>query len=92
MDNKINELLEHVSYSQQQIARIFEAQRHTSLHMSQIISSLPDHQPAEAGEHVEQVNGSIASYLNAMAELQQKIADSLEIVMNELREMDQGAE
>ncbi|WP_054956231.1 hypothetical protein [Paenibacillus dakarensis] len=110
MENKIDEMIEHLSYSQQQIARIFEAQRHTSVHMSQVIHSLPMDQVESkddlvspggqrgpdkmksAGGHVGQVNGSISSYLNAMADLQEIIADSLEAAMKEMRVNDQGEE
>lgn len=106
MENKINDMIEHLSHSQQQMARILEAQRHAAVRMAQIIHSLPNHEipvseetsaPGAAalggrllggqssGTQVEQVNKSIAAYLNAMADLQQTSADSLEIVMKELR-------
>lgn len=98
MEKKINDMLEHLSYSQQQIARIFEAQRHASVRMTQIIHSLPNLQPQSSeetkssGGQVEQVNGSIVAYLNAMADLQQTTADSLEVAMKELTENEQGEE
>lgn len=98
MENKINDMVEYLSHSQQQIARIFEAQRHAAVRMAQIIHSLPNHelQPSEetksSGGQVEQVNGSIVSYLNAMADLQQTVADTLEVAMKELKAMDQGEE
>lgn len=92
MENKINDMVEHLSYSQQQIARIFEAQRHAAVRMAQIIQYLPNHQlaPPKAatksrGGQVEQVNSSIVAYLNTMADLQQMVADTLEIAMKELR-------
>ncbi|GIP06745.1 hypothetical protein J28TS4_51520 [Paenibacillus lautus] len=123
MEKKIDDMVEYLSHSQQQLARILEAQRHAAVRMAQIIHSLPNHeiQASEepnsrggsslggsslggsslggqllggrsSGSQVEQVNGSIAAYLNAMADLQQTSADSLEIVMKELRANEQGEE
>lgn len=108
MENKINEMIEHLSHSQQQMARILEAQRHAAVRMAQIIHSLPNHEipvseesnapggrllgGQSSGTQVEQVNKSIAAYLNAMADLQQTSADSLEIVMKELRTTEQNEE
>ncbi|WP_106768588.1 nucleoside-diphosphate sugar epimerase [Paenibacillus faecalis] len=99
MENKINDMVEHLSYSQKQMARIFEAQRHAAVRMSQIISSLPNRQLQSPetlmksdGGQVEQVNGSITAYLNAMADLQQNVADTLEIAMKELRVNEQVEE
>ncbi|WP_456289520.1 nucleoside-diphosphate sugar epimerase [Paenibacillus sp. AK002] len=117
MEKKIDDMVEYLSHSQQQLARILEAQRHAAVRMAQIIHSLPNHeiQASEepnsrggpslggslggqllggrsSGSQVEQVNSSIAAYLNAMADLQQTSADSLEIVMKELRANEQGEE
>ncbi|NMO95233.1 nucleoside-diphosphate sugar epimerase [Paenibacillus lemnae] len=91
MEHKINEIVHHLSHSQQQMARILEAQRHAAVRMAQIIHAMPDSMvprvsdTEKSGLHIEQVNGSIASYLNAMADFQQTAADHLEIVMKELR-------
>ncbi|MEC0203603.1 nucleoside-diphosphate sugar epimerase [Paenibacillus lautus] len=114
MEKKIDDMVEHLSHSQQQLARILKAQRHAAVRMAQIIHSLPNHeiQASEepnsrgggpslggqllggrsSGSQVEQVNSSITAYLNAMADLQQTSADSLEIVMKELRATEQGEE
>lgn len=111
MENKINDMVEHLSHSQQQMARIFEAQRHAAVRMAQIIHSLPNHQLRPPNIHslpnrqlqssdetkssegqVEQVNGSIAAYLNAMADMQQMVADTLEVAMKELRANEQAEE
>ncbi|KKO54262.1 hypothetical protein [Paenibacillus sp. DMB20] len=111
MENKINDMVEHLSHSQQQMARIFEAQRHAAVRMSEIIHSLPDHQPEpptisslpnpklqfpdepkSQGGQVEQVNESIAAYLNAMADMQQMVADIFEVAMKELRANEQAEE
>ncbi|GIO98805.1 hypothetical protein J14TS5_38910 [Paenibacillus lautus] len=113
MEKKIDDMVEHLSHSQQQLARILKAQRHAAVRMAQIIHSLPNHeiQASEepnsrggpslggqllggrsSGSQVEQVNSSITAYLNAMADLQQTSADSLEIVMKELKVTEQGEE
>lgn len=94
VDNRIDDMIAHLSHSQQQMARILEAQRHAAVRMAQIIHSLPDYelQPEgskSSGGQTAQVNRSIVSYLNAMADLQQTAADSLEIVLKELREREE---
>lgn len=91
MEKQINDLVNHLSQSQQQMARILEAQRHAAVRMAQIIHAMPDalthfHSDSKGtGGPVEQVNGIIVSYLNAMADFQQTAADNLEIVLKELR-------
>ncbi|MGO4791484.1 nucleoside-diphosphate sugar epimerase [Paenibacillus sp. 2KB_20] len=107
MEKKIDDMVEHLSHSQRQLARILEAQRHAAVRMAQIIHSLPNHEiqtseepslggqllgSRSSGSQVEQVNSSITAYLNAMADLQQTSADSLEIVMKELKATEQGEE
>ncbi|KOP68942.1 nucleoside-diphosphate sugar epimerase [Bacillus sp. FJAT-18019] len=37
-------MVEYLSHSQQQLARILEAQRHAAVRMAQIIHSLPNHE------------------------------------------------
>lgn len=94
MENRLDDLINHVSWSQQQMARILEAQRHAAVRMAQIISAMPAAASAfrseskEDGNPVSMVNTSIASYLNAMADFQQTAAESLELVLKELRDVD----
>lgn len=94
MDSKIDDMIAHLSHSQQQLARILEAQRHAAVRMAQIIHSLPEYELQQEGAkstggQTAQINRSIVSYLNAMADLQQTAADSLEIVLKELREQEE---
>lgn len=92
MENQLDELINHVSWSQQQMARILEAQRHAAVRMAQIIQAMPAtaaplrSEDKEANNPVTMVNTSIASYLNAMADFQQTAAESLELVLKELRD------
>ncbi|MCT6985979.1 hypothetical protein M1723_25620, partial [Salmonella enterica subsp. enterica serovar Senftenberg] len=44
MEKKIDDMVEYLSHSQQQLARILEAQRHAAVRMAQIIHSLPNHE------------------------------------------------
>ncbi|MFI2858178.1 nucleoside-diphosphate sugar epimerase [Paenibacillus sp. JSM ZJ436] len=106
MEQKIDELMNHLSHSQQQMARILEAQRHAAVRMAQVVHGMPDDWSARSGvagnegkpggresddaaegfiQQIQQVNGSIAAYLNVMADFQQAAADHLEMVMKELR-------
>ncbi|MBX4150297.1 nucleoside-diphosphate sugar epimerase [Paenibacillus sp. LC231] len=95
MESKIDDMIAHLSHSQQQLARILEAQRHAAVRMAQIIHSLPEYEfqlaegPKSSGGQTTQINRSIVSYLNAMADLQQTAADSLEIVLKEMRDQEE---
>ncbi|MGG1876322.1 nucleoside-diphosphate sugar epimerase [Paenibacillus cisolokensis] len=90
MESQVNAFLSHLSRSQQQLARILEAQRHAAIRAAQIIHSLPSQEtPRTTGTRrpegqAEQVNKSITAYLNAMADFQQTAADNLQVVMKEL--------
>lgn len=95
MESRIDDMLAHLSHSQQQLARILEAQRHSAVRMAQIIYALPEYEfrvadgARSSGGQAEQINRSIVAYLNAMADLQQTAADNLEIVLKELREQEE---
>lgn len=90
MENQVNTFLSHLSHSQQQLARILEAQRHAAIRAAQIIHSLPSQEKArtsgskQSEGQAEQLNKSITAYLNAMADFQQTAADHLQVVMKEL--------
>ncbi len=89
MQHKIDEMLTHMSHSQQQMARVMESQRHVTVRMSQIVHDLPDREPDLGGftgimENSSLVNKSIISYLHSIADLEEAIAESLSLVMKEM--------
>ncbi|MNO27221.1 hypothetical protein D3C76_170920 [compost metagenome] len=95
MEDKITEIIVHLSHSHQQMARVIDAERHVSVRMAQIVHAIPDHEPAFDGvsgmlENTGLVNKSVVSYLNAIADLEEAMAENLGLVIKEMR--DQGEE
>lgn len=91
MQQKITEIISHISNSHQQMARVIDAKRQVAVRMAQIIHSLPDQHPEFEGisgliENSAVVTKNIVSYLNSIADFQDAIADNLEYVMKELGE------
>lgn len=74
-----------------ELARILEAERHVSTHVSRVVYAIPD-QPAGFGSGEDAVEFSleltkgIAGYLNSLGDLTEAVADHLEIAMAEIRE------
>lgn len=90
MQNQITKMLQHMAHSQEQMARILDAERHVAVRMAQIIHDLPDAEPdfgdtAGIIESAGQVNKSIISYLNAFADLQEAMAEQVGKVIKELQ-------
>ncbi|GGD49857.1 nucleoside-diphosphate sugar epimerase [Paenibacillus nasutitermitis] len=89
MQHIVTEIIEHMSRSHEQIARVMEAERHVAVRMAQIVHALPDHHPDFGGvsklmEQSQSVSKSLVSYLNSIAELQEMMAVTLTAVMKEL--------
>ncbi|TKH46734.1 nucleoside-diphosphate sugar epimerase [Paenibacillus sp. FSL R10-2782] len=88
MHNEIDDLLIHISHSQQQMSRLLDAERQVVVRMSQIIHELPDEEPRFDGipgilDSSGQVNKSIVAYLNGIADLQEAMAEMLVRVVKE---------
>ncbi|MBJ8191103.1 nucleoside-diphosphate sugar epimerase, partial [Bacillus cereus] len=45
MHNELDDLLIHISHSQQQMSRLLDAERQVVVRMAQIIHELPDEEP-----------------------------------------------
>ncbi|MBE9916001.1 nucleoside-diphosphate sugar epimerase [Paenibacillus donghaensis] len=89
MQNKIDEIIIHMSHSHQQMARVLEAERHMAVRMSQIIHDLPDSDPEFDGvsgiiESSGQINKNIVAYLGGIADLEEALAETLNHVVKEL--------
>ncbi|GIP57308.1 nucleoside-diphosphate sugar epimerase [Paenibacillus sp. FSL W8-0186] len=94
MEQKITELIIHLSHSHAQIARILDAERQVAVRIAQIIHAIPDAEPAFDGtdgliESAGRINKSVVSYLNSIAELQEAMAENLELVVKELKDQDE---
>ncbi|MBA9084509.1 hypothetical protein FHR92_000966 [Fontibacillus solani] len=91
MEDKITEIIVHLSHSHQQMARVIDAERHVSVRMAQIVHAIPDNEPAFDGipgmlENTGLVNKSVVSYLNAIADLEEAMAENLGLVIKEMRD------
>ena len=89
MEQLIDEVVEHLSISHQQLARILEAERHVAVRMAQIVHSMPDQHPDLGGfdgmlEGAQAVGKNLVAYLNGIAELQEALAEHLTTVVKEL--------
>ncbi|GGF98819.1 nucleoside-diphosphate sugar epimerase [Paenibacillus abyssi] len=89
MQHLVNEIVEHLSKSHQQLARVLEAERHVVVRMANNVHALPDHNPDFNGvagllENSQFVTKSIVGYLNSLAELEEAIADNLSHIIREL--------
>lgn len=88
MQNRIEDLLVNISHSHQQMARLLDAERQVVVRMAQVIHELPDEDPLFDGvsgimDSSGQVNKSIVSYLNGIADLQEAMAEMLVRVVKE---------
>ncbi|MBW7458498.1 nucleoside-diphosphate sugar epimerase [Paenibacillus sepulcri] len=89
MQHIVTEMIEHMSRSHEQMARVMEAERHVAVRMAQIVHALPDQHPnfggvSELMEQSQSVSKNLVAYLNSIAELQETMAATLTTVMKEL--------
>jgi hypothetical protein len=89
VQNKITKILQHMAHTHEQMARILDAERHVAVRMSQIVHDLPDADPdfggfSELVESSGQVNKNIIAYLNALADLEEAMAEGVGRVIKEL--------
>ncbi len=89
MQQLIDEVIEHLSVSHQQLARILEAERHIAVRMAQIVQAVPDQHPDFGGfdglmDSAQAVGKNLVAYLNGIAELQETLAEHLTVIVKEL--------
>ncbi|WMT40199.1 nucleoside-diphosphate sugar epimerase [Paenibacillus sp. D2_2] len=94
MEEKITEIIVHMSHSHQQMARVMDAERQVVVRMSQIVHAIPDVLPEFDGvpgliANTGRVNKSVISYLNVIADLQEAMAENLGLVLKEMRSQDE---
>ena len=89
MQQLLDEMIEHLSISHQQLARVLEAERHVAVRMAQVIHAMPDQHPDFGGmegllERSQTVGKNVVSYLNGIADLQESLAEHLAAVLKEM--------
>ncbi|MFP4978929.1 nucleoside-diphosphate sugar epimerase [Paenibacillus sp. CN-4] len=94
MQNQITKVLQHMAHTHEQMARILDAERHVAVRMAQIVHDLPAEDPDfgdSAGliESAGQVNKNIIAYLNAIADLEEALADQVGRVIKEMNGTDE---
>ncbi|CAM4080548.1 nucleoside-diphosphate sugar epimerase [Paenibacillus alkaliterrae] len=93
MEKMVTEMLDHMSQSTYQLARVLDAERHVTVRLSQIVQALPDENPHFGGtagiiENTQGIAQNIVAYLNSFADFQETIAEQLTFVIRELKEAD----
>ncbi|GFN31008.1 nucleoside-diphosphate sugar epimerase [Paenibacillus xylaniclasticus] len=94
MEDSIDALIEHVSHTNRQLARVLEAERHVVVRTAQMIHALPDENPELGGftgliDQASGVTRSVIAYLNSIADLQEMMAEQLYHVMIEMDDNDE---
>lgn len=89
MERQITEMIAHIAKSHQQLAKVLEAGRDVSAHMSYLVNSIPDdHFTFDAFDTIvksaSDVTANVVSYLNSIGGLEEALADNLEFVMKEM--------
>ncbi|RAP77405.1 nucleoside-diphosphate sugar epimerase [Paenibacillus montanisoli] len=89
MQRIVTEMIEHMSHSHEQLARVLEAKRHVAVRMAQIVHALPDTHPGFGGvnelmDNSQMTTKSIVNYLHSIAELQESLAQTISAVMREI--------
>lgn len=81
--------IEHMSKSHKELARLLEAERDIVVHLSNIVTSIPDKHISFAEtdavlKNCTEVTANVVSYLNSIGGLEEAIAENLTYVMKEI--------
>ena len=96
MEHQVTISIEFMMKSHFELARILEAERHVAAHVCKVINAVPDRPDAfgtgqSAVKLSLELTQNIAAYLSSLGDLEEAIADNLELVMGELQ-IDTAAE
>lgn len=91
MQHHVTSIIAHMAKSHRELARLLEAKRQSIMNMAQVIFALPSDGvnfpgTSAVSSNAMDVTKSVTSYLNSLAELEEAMADTLEIVVKELSE------
>ena len=91
MEHHITNTIEQMAKSHEELARILEAGRDITVHMSHLIETIPDRDMSflaggrtELMEQTTEVNGSVTAYLNSIGDLEEAVGDNLKHAMKQL--------
>ncbi|WP_336788067.1 nucleoside-diphosphate sugar epimerase [Paenibacillus sp. MMO-177] len=89
MQQIVNEIIEHLSHSHQQMARMMDSKRHIVVRMAEVVKAIPDNNPNFGGtdgllSNTQALLGGVVSYLTTIAELQETLAAQLTLTVREL--------
>jgi methyl-accepting chemotaxis protein len=95
MEQEITEIIHHMLSSQQQMAKVLEAERHIIDHIAKIVNGIPDLRPSLYGveaivKNSSEVTKTISSYLVSLADFEEALAENLTAIMTELQIKDEG--
>ena len=91
MEHHTTITIEFMVKSHYELARIIEAERHTAAHTSGIVGTIAN-RPGEFGDAESamelslEAKQSVAAYLSSLGDLEEAIADNLEIILTEMRD------
>lgn len=89
MEHQVTVNIQFMMKSHHELARILEAKRYVATHLSHLVRAIPD-QPESFGTGEKaialslEVTQSIAAYLSSLGDLEEAMADNLELVIAEL--------
>jgi GTP1/Obg family GTP-binding protein len=79
-------MIKHMAVSQQEMAKILEAERHVAVRLAQLVQDIPSFEGIEAlTEASLTVTKNIAAYLNSLADFEDALADNLVVVLKEVQ-------
>jgi predicted aldo/keto reductase-like oxidoreductase len=87
MQPSITSLIEHMSQSHTQMARVLESERAVAVRMAQLIQTIPNTPQADMAEILQNsldVTKMVVDYLTNIADLQESLAVMIETMMNEV--------
>lgn len=94
MQHIVTEIMEHMSHSHTHMARILEAKRDVTVRMTEVVKAIPDKNPNFGGTEgllgsSEMLLGSLVSYLNSIADLEETLAMHLTFIIKEIEPEDE---
>jgi len=91
MEKYVDEFLKYMAKSHEELADTLEASKDMAVHMSVMITDIPNHDVSFIGysdnaisELCREVTSNVTTYLNSIGDLQEAAAKNLELIWNQL--------
>ncbi|GAB2694344.1 nucleoside-diphosphate sugar epimerase [Paenibacillus thermoaerophilus] len=93
MQQRITDMIVHMTNSNRELARILEANAEIAVRMAQNIHAIPDRghtfaDPDTLAQNAMELTRSVTSYLNSLAALEEAMAEQLGPILKELADDD----